>query len=66
MGRSCRLDSGSYTIYSLSKRSSLYAGYSAGKNTGASNQTSLYYGGAAVAGKAVNPTGWIAGMRHQF
>jgi predicted porin len=54
--------------YSLSKRTSVYAGYGTGKNGGASQYGNVYGGNANVkpSGTGIDVNTVLAGIRHQF
>ena len=53
--------------YKFSARTSMYAGYGTGKNTGASNKQSIFYGANTVALQgAQNLTGMMVGIKHAF
>ena len=54
--------------YKFSARTSIYTGYAQGKNDGANNKQTVFYGGPAAGTTAggVSSTGMLVGIKHAF
>ncbi len=51
--------------YNFSKRTSVYAGYGNGKNTGTNNKTGIIYAGSGLTA-AGNNSAYLVGLKHSF